>query len=138
MKHRLSFGDDATHENRFAMLWDGLNIGMLQQPLEKRTKDVKRQEARVRAALRSISVTRDVETDRDRIRQKIVGQPPRHLQPGGGGVTLEHADLRLLIDYGWSVGWGGVMIEDAVDALDFADAAPEALTDTADQSAMAS
>ena len=115
MMRVLTFDDTDDGNRRFQLVWDGFRLGTFSQKPEDRTPDVMRTEWQIRKALKTISTNGSVDGDVDH----------RDLQTGGGSVELEQPQIKLLTKYGWAVQWRPHILEDAIDALDWADAAPE-------------
>jgi hypothetical protein len=116
MTRVLEFKDSDEGNRRFQLIWDGFRMGSMSQKPEERTPEVMRTEGLVRKALKAISTNGAQENDIDH----------RDLQTGGGTVELEQPQVKLLTKYGWAVQWRPHVLEDAIDALDFVDSAPEA------------
>ena len=112
----IAFEDTDEGNRRFQLIWDGFRMGSMSQKAEERTPDVMRIEGQIRKTLKSISTNGEREDDIDH----------RDLQTGGGTVELEQPQVKLLTKYGWAVQWRPHVLEDAIDALDFIDSAPEA------------
>ncbi len=115
MTRKLTFEDTDEGNRRFQLIWDGFRLGTMAQRPEDRTPDVMRLESQVRKAFKTISTNGSVEGDVDH----------RDLQTGGGSVALEQPQIKLLTKYGWAVQWRPHVIEEAIDALDYVDMAPE-------------
>ena len=115
MTRVLLFEDTDEGNKRFQLIWDGFRLGTLSQAAADRTPDVMRTEGQVRKALKRISTNGAVKDDIDH----------RDLQTGGGTVELEQPQIKLLTAYGWKVQWQPHVLEEAIDALDFVDAAPK-------------
>lgn len=111
----LRFNDTDEGNKRFQLLWDGFRLGTVSQTAADRTPEVMRTEGQVRKALKAISTNGAGNEDIDH----------RDLQAGGGTVELEQPQIKLLTAYGWAVPWQPHVLEEAIDALDFVDAAPE-------------
>ena len=116
MTRILTFDDTDEGIRRFQLVWDGFRLGTLSQRPEDRTPDVMRSEGSIRKQLKAISTNGAIADDVDH----------RDLQAGGGSVELDQPQIQLLTKYGWSVQWRPHILEDAIDALDYVDAAKEA------------
>jgi hypothetical protein len=114
MTRVLTFDDTDEGIRRFQLTWDGLRLGTLAQRAEDRTPDVMRLEGSIRQRLRAISTNGALADDVDH----------RDLQAGGGSVELDQPQIQLLTKYGWAVQWRPHVLENAIDALDYVDAAP--------------
>lgn len=115
MMRVIAFEGTDEGNRRFQLIWDGFRIGSMSQKPEDRTPEVMRIEGQVRKALKAISTNGAMEEDIDH----------RDLQTGGGSIELEQPQVKLLTKYGWAVQWRPHVVEDAIDALDYVDAAPE-------------
>ena len=111
----LTFEDTDEGNKRFQLIWDGFRLGTMSQAAGDRTPEVMRTEGQVRKALKAISTNGALKDDIDH----------RDLHTGGGTVELEQPQIKLLTAYGWKVQWQPHVLEEAIDALDFVDAAPE-------------
>jgi len=111
----LTFEDTDEGNKRFQLIWDGFRLGTMSQTPSDRTPEVMRTEGQVRKAFKTISTNGASGDDIDH----------RDLQTGGGTVELEQPQVKLLTKYGWAVQWQPHVLEEAIDALDFVDAAPE-------------
>ena len=115
MTRVITFEDTDEGHKRFQLVWDGFRLGTISQKPEDRPPARMRLEGGIRKALKGISTNGTVEGDVDH----------RDLQTGGGSVELEQPQIKLLTQYGWAVQWRPHVVEDAIDALDYVDAAPE-------------
>ena len=119
MDRKMTFGSDARSQERFDILWECLCIAGLMLKPDERKKDGMRNEARMRAKFKLVS-TEDEERE-----AYHGGELPRLLEEPPCAVVLTQPEMAQLVESGWKVPWMPKSVEKAVDALEFAEAAPE-------------
>jgi hypothetical protein len=118
MYRRLKFDESSKHH--FLFIYEGFLAGG-NVAKDGRTGDVKRRERTIIKALKAISVENEA-------REPYPGseEHPRELALTGNGpveLELEQASLDLLVRYMESVPWNMVLVDKAMDAVDFVTAA---------------